>query len=225
VSKGGLSGIGPLLTVFLSTAMPATVAIGVLLPLLIVGDVFALWAHWKRWDRALLIRLLPGGVAGVAAASFGLRAISERTLQLALVAVTVVFITYRLIESRLPDIELRPRPWHGVVAGTSSAITSTIAHAGAPPIAIYLLLSRTTRRHYVATSALFFAVVNWLKVPAYIGAGVFDADLVVGLAPAALLIPPGILIGRWAVVRISQQTFDRFILASLATGAVLLLIG
>jgi hypothetical protein len=112
-----------------------------------------------------------------------------------------------------------------VVAGASSGVTSTIAHAGGPPIAIYLLLVRATSRYYVATSALFFAVVNWLKVPGYLGAGVFDAGLIVRLAPTAALIPPGILIGRWAMGRISQQTFDRLILASLTAGAVLLLIG
>jgi hypothetical protein len=224
VGKGGLSGFGPMLTVLVSTAMPPTVAIGVLLPLLIVGDVFALWAHWGGWDRSLLARLLPGGIVGVGAASFSLSAISERALELVLVGVTAAFILYRLVETRLPDLELRPRSWHGVVAGASSGVTSTIAHAGGPPVAIYLLLTRTTSRHYVATSALFFAVVNWLKVPGYVGAGVFDAELTLRLAPTALLIPPGILIGRSAIRRISQQAFDRFILASLVGGAILLLI-
>ena len=230
ISKGGLSIGGPALTILLSLAMPATVAIGVLLPLLILGDCLALWAHWRRWDGRLLLRLLPGGVVGVALASLWLRSISERALQLVLVAVTLVFVTHQLVRPLLAARSagageaVPARPGLGVVAGTVSGVTSTVAHVGGPPIAIYLLLIRTPSRSYVATSVAFFAVTNWLKVPGYLAAGLLDAELLWRLAPTALLVPPGIWVGRWAVLRISQTTFDRLVLASLAVGAVLLLV-
>ena len=223
VAKGGLSGIGPVLTLFVSLAVPPKVAIGVLLPLLIVGDSFALWAHWRRWDTALVLRLLPGGLAGVAVASVGLRAVSERALELLIVAVTVLFVSYRLVEPRLSSGRIVVRPWHAGVAGVASGVTSTVAHVGGPPIAIYLLLARTPARVYVASSVLFFAAVNWLKVPGYVAAGLFDVGLLVRLSPTALLIPPGILFGRWIIERISQEWFDRLILLSLVGGGVLLL--
>jgi hypothetical protein len=57
VSKAGLGGgLGPLVTVIVSIFVPPARAIGVLLPLLIVGDVFAVWTHRRSWDRALLLR-------------------------------------------------------------------------------------------------------------------------------------------------------------------------
>jgi uncharacterized membrane protein YfcA len=278
ISKGGLSVGGPMLTILLSLAMPATVAIGVLLPLLILGDSFALWAHWKRWDRALLLRLLPGGVAGVALASLWLRSISERALELVLVVVTVAFVAFRLVEPLLARKPItgadrgaagadqvsadlagggrsstdgaardaaggwarasvdRPgdtvgagngganRFGYGVAAGSASGIASTVAHVGGPPIAIYLLVTRTPIRSYVATSVVYFAVINLLKVPGYVAAGLVDVDLLLRLAPTALLVPPGIALGRWAVERISQRTFDRLVLVSLLAGAALLLV-
>lgn len=230
LTKGGLSVGGPVLTILLSLAMPTRVAIGVLLPLLILGDGFALWAHWRRWDRALLVRLLPGGVVGVALASLWLRSMSERVLQLALVVVTVLFVVHRLAQPLLAarwtvaGETLRARSGPGLAAGTASGITSTVAHVGGPPIAMYLLATGIPARSYVATLAAFFTVVNWVKVPGYLAAGLVHIGLLVRLAPLAPLVPLGIVIGRWVVVRISQAVFDRLVLGSLLAGAALLVV-
>jgi uncharacterized membrane protein YfcA len=64
-----------------------------------------------------------------------------------------------------------------------------------------------------------------LKVPGYLAAGLFDWDLLWRLAPTALLIPLGTAVGRWAVHRVQQQTFDLIVLALLVAGAGLLLVG
>ncbi|MFV0258039.1 MAG: sulfite exporter TauE/SafE family protein [Acidimicrobiales bacterium] len=224
VSKGGLSVGGPVLTILVSLALPAKVAIGVLLPLLIVGDVFAVAAHWGRWDRDLLVQLLPGGLVGVGMASVGLAGMSERSLQLIIAVVTLSFVVLRLVEAWLAQLRLRPGAVPGTMAGVASGVASTVAHVGGPPIAIYLLAIRTPSTVYVATSALFFAVINWLKVPGYLAAGLFDPALLIRTAPAALLIPPSVVIGRWAVHRLSQRSFDRMVLASLLVGAVLLVL-
>lgn len=225
VAKGGLSGLGPMLTLLVAAAVPTSVAIGVLLPLLMIGDGFALWAHWGHWDRAILRRLLPGGLIGVAIASFFLRSLSETALRLFLAAITIAFVLYRLAEPRLRERSRRSGPidprWAGV-AGSAAGITSTIAHVGGPPVSMYLLTAKVSPRPFVATAAVFFFIVNWLKVPGYIGAGLFEVDLLVSLAPTALLIPPGIVAGRWFVTHVPQRIFDQVILASLVVGAVLL---
>lgn len=223
LAKGGLSGLGPMLTLLVAATVPTDVAIGVLLPLLMVGDIAALWAHWGKWDREIIRRLLPGAAAGVVVASVFLQAVSESQLRLFLVIATLGFVAYRLLEPRLRQQVFRPRPWHGVAAGSAAGITSTIAHVGGPPVAAYLLTERVTPRTYVASSAALFFLINWFKVPGYLAAGIIDGELLVTILPTIALIPPGILLGRWIVVRIQQQLFDGLILASLVVGALLLL--
>lgn len=225
LAKGGLSGLGPLLTLLVATTVPTKVAIGVLLPILMVGDVAALWAHRGRWDRSLLVRLLPGAAIGVVVASLFLQSVSEAGLRWMLAIFTLAFVAYRLMEGRvLRAASGTPGAGWGAVAGAAAGVTSTVAHVGGPPVAVYLLAARVPPRPYVATSAALFFVVNWMKVPGYLGAGLFDTELLRTLAPVVLLIGPGIIVGRWFVTVVRQEVFDRFILVSLVAGALLLLV-
>jgi uncharacterized membrane protein YfcA len=77
---------------------------------------------------------------------------------------------------------------------------------------------------FVATSAVFFFVVNWLKVPGYIAADLLEAGMV-RVVPFALLIWPGVVVGRWLVERVDAVVFERLILVLLLVGAIYLLIG
>jgi uncharacterized membrane protein YfcA len=226
LSKGGLGGgLGPLITILVALVVPADVAIGLLLPLLMVGDVTALVAHRGRWDRELLVRLLPGAVVGVAIASVALRGVTTDALRVVLAVVVLATVAYKVLEPRLGGRAVEVRPWHGALAGLVSGVTSTVAHVGGPPVVVYLVLARTPAVSYVATLAVFFTVVNWIKVPGYLAADLFEWELLWRLAPTAALIPVGTVVGRWAVHRVEQRTFDRTVLGLLVAGAALLLVG
>src|SRR5438876_10579781 len=71
LSKGGLGGTAvTLVTPLLALVMPAPTAVGVVLPLLLIGDMFALWAYWKCWSSPVIISLLPGTVVGIVVGSW-----------------------------------------------------------------------------------------------------------------------------------------------------------
>ncbi len=231
LSKGGLPGFGPSVTVIVALALPSTVALGVLLPLLMIGDVVALVALRGSIDRPVLGPVIGGAAIGVAGASFLLASLSPGAVEAGIVAIVVTFALYRgraLFGSGADaelDSDVNSRlagPQAGAVAGVAAGITSTIAHAGGPPVAIHLLSRKLAPISYAATSAAIFWAVNWMKVPGYALAGLFDWDLVVGLAPTAVLIVPGVLVGRWAAQRINRRPFEIFVLAGMLVGAVLL---
>jgi uncharacterized membrane protein YfcA len=92
---------------------------------------------------------------------------------------------------------------NGAVAG----ITSALAHSGGPPVAVYLLLRRADPVPFVATSALVFAIINLIKVPAYVSAGMFDVQLQLQLLWAVPIVPVGVVVGRWLVERIDRRRF------------------
>lgn len=229
LSKAGVGGsLGPLITVVVVLALPAPTAIALLLPLLIVGDVIALAALWRRWDNRLLWLLLPGGLAGVAIGTYLLAHLASPLFTRLLGGLILLFVASWVLSPRLarptaPRVHLRP--WHGVATGTVAGLTSAIAHAGGPPVAIYLLLQRVEPVRFVATNTLLFGVLNVVKVPAYISAGLFDWDLQLRLAWAVALIPLGVLVGRFMVHRIDPQVFNRIIVALLAFAGIYLLAG
>lgn len=225
LSKGGLGGgLGPLITVLVAVVIPPSRAIGVLLPLLMVGDVAAVWVHRRDWDRDAVVRMLPAAVVGVVIASIFLSQTSDRGIEVFLAVFSLAFVAYRLAEPHLRRVRLAPGAGLAVAAGATSGVTSTVAHAGGPPVAIYLLAAEVPPVAFVATSAVFFFVVNWIKVPGYLAAGLIDAGML-RILPFALLIWPGVVLGRWLVRRAPARVFERIILVLLVVGAIYLLVG
>ena len=84
IAKGGFGGLGALLTPILALVLPVTSAVGVLLPMLMVGDVFAVYMYWKEWDLDLVRRMLPAGIVGALAGTFLLSAVSPDGLRIML---------------------------------------------------------------------------------------------------------------------------------------------
>lgn len=226
LSKGGLGGsAGGAATPLMALVMPPDLAIGLLLPLLMLTDVFAVSAHWGRWDRRLLILLVPTSVIGITLGTLLITSISGDALRVGLAIFVLLFVVYKLFEARIQRaMQYQPQNWHGYVSGAVAGFTSTLAHTGGPPITIYLLLQNIAPRAFIATSAAYFAIINWIKVPYYLYAGILHPSQLLEIGWLLLLIPVGVLAGRWLSVRIDKVTFDRLMLVLLVVSAVLLLV-
>ena len=227
ISKGGLGGMmGALITALMALVLPAQIAIGMLLPMLMVGDVFAVAAHWSRWEVRIVRLLVPGALGGTVVATLFITSVSVDTLRTTLGVLIMLFVVYRLLESRiLHAIRYTPQGWHGLVAGTVAGVTSTLAHVGGPPITIYLLIQNLRPRVLVATSALFFAILNLIKLPGYLLADLILPEMLGRLLWTIPIILIGIWIGRWAVDRINKRAFDWVLTALLAVSGVMLIVG
>lgn len=226
-SKAGMGGgLGPLLTVLMLLAFPPTTAVSLLLPLLMVGDLFSVAALWRRWSVRYTLALLPGAVIGVAVGTYLIASVPPRVFRVALGLVVLGFVAYVVVRPRLRiGQECRHRRWHGWVAGTTAGFTSALAHTGGPPVTIYLLLQRLDPVRFVGTTVGIFAVVNLIKVPAYAAVDMFDWPLQLRFWWAALLVPAGVAVGRWLLGRIDADVFGRVITALLLVAGLFLVYG
>jgi hypothetical protein len=85
--------------------------------------------------------LILGALIGVALGTWVISNLSPLLLRRGLGVLVLVFLLYRLYEKRiLGSLTYQPRRWHGALAGSTAGFTSTLAHAGGPPITIYLLM-------------------------------------------------------------------------------------
>jgi uncharacterized membrane protein YfcA len=225
LSKGGLGGSAAILaTPLMALVLPADQVIGLILPILITADVFALASHWQRWDRKLVLLLIPGAAVGVLLAALFISSISPQALRHGLGVIALLFVIYKLFENRiLGSMQYTPHNWHGWLAGSAAGFSSTLAHTGPPPIIIYLLMQNITPRVFVATSVLFFAVVNWIKVPFYFYIGLFDFKLLWQVAWLLPLLPLSVWVGKQLATKVDKGIFDRIIIALLTLSAVFLL--
>jgi uncharacterized membrane protein YfcA len=225
-SKGGLGGtLGILATPLMALIVPANEVIGLLLPILIIADVFAVASYWSEWDWKLIVLLLPGGIAGVTVATLFITNVPPETLKITLGIIVLLFALYKMLEPRIfRSRTYQARDWHGVMAGTSAGFFSALAHTGGPPISIYLLLRRVSTRTFNATSALFFMILNWIKVPYYFYADLFDFQRLLGLIWLLPLLPLGVWAGKRLADRISREAFEQVIIILLVVTAFFLIL-
>jgi len=226
ISKGGLGGPLPvsLVVPMLALVMDAKEAVVLILPFLIVADWFALRVYWQKWDLHYIKLLLPLGIVGVVMGALMLSIIPDTMLKLTIGIFTIIVIVYKLLSDRLSDLSYYPRDWHGYIAGFLSAFTSTLASTGGPPFAIYMLLKGITPIKFIATTTLYFAIINIMKVPIFWQQGLFDFDTLLRVAWALPIIPIGVWIGRKALTFIDQILFDRIMMGLLIMSVIILFI-
>lgn len=226
MSKGGLGGsAGALATPLMALVLPADEVIGLILPILMVADVFAVALHWRRWKRHYVILLLPGALVGVTIGTFFITNAPTELLRNVLGIIVLILAIYKLLETRiLRRLKYEGKDWHGVVAGTVAGFSSALAHTGGPPVSIYLLMQNVTPAVFIATSALFFAILNWIKVPYYFYADLFDLQRLRQLLWLFPLIPLGVWTGRWAAYKVNAQTYERIIIVLLIVSSFFLIL-
>jgi uncharacterized membrane protein YfcA len=211
-AKGGFSGLGALATPIMALAMPPVAAAAVLLPILIVQDAVSLWSFRGKWNRRILAWMLPGAIIGVGIGWAMAAKLTVPVILATLGAITLCFGAWRLWIERRGAVPASNAPeWLGILFGAATGFTSQIAHAGGPPFQMWVAPKKLPHTEYVGTNVLLFAVLNWVKVPAYIQLGQFHSDT---LWTSAYLMPLAILstlAGVRLVKRLNGPIFYRII--------------
>lgn len=220
ISKGGFaSGAGNVAVPLMALIVPAPQAAGIALPVLCAMDISSIRAWWGRWSWAQLRIILPGGLAGIAvgAAVFGV--MSDAAVRLMVGGIALVFLARSLWQARpgrpLPA-PAAPGRLRGGFWGMISGLTSTIAHAGGPPLAVYMYPLRLDRATLAATTVVFFAVMNYVKLVPYALLGQLSASNLLTSLLLLPLAPIGVRLGIWLQSRMSDRVFYRIVYAMLA---------
>ena len=225
LAKGGFSGLGAIGLPIMALGVDPVRGAAILLPILIAQDVVGVTAFRKTWDKSTLIIMLPGAILGVALGWLFAASVSANAVLVAVGAIAMLFGIYRLwIERGGRIAAARNSPgWIGSLFGIATGFTSQIAHAGGPPFQMWVMPRRLPRDVFVGTSAIFFATLNWIKVPAYVALGQFTRDNAIA---TAVLLPLAILsslAGVWLVRRVPVERFYTIIyVLMVVTGAKLL---
>ncbi|UJB46586.1 sulfite exporter TauE/SafE family protein [Streptomyces sp. A1-5] len=253
VSKTAVGGVATLSVALFAAVLPARESTGVLLPLLLVGDVLAVRAYRGHADRAVLLRLLPsvaaGLVLGVVFVARTSDVVMRRTIGVLLLTVAVHHGWRRArarVRSRArareqgpeqgKDRQDRGRPGvaedtptvrqhrlRTVFFGLVAGFATMVANAGGPAMSLYLLSSGFGVLGFLGTGAWFFLIVNLVKVPFSVGLGLITAGGLALDGLLALAVVVGAGVGRALVHRIDQGAFERLVLVFTALASADLL--
>ena len=184
-------------------------AAGILLPLLCVMDIVSIWQYRGRWIRSELVVLIPASLIGIAAGTLLFGYMSVATVKLVVGIVAVVF-TVHYAFNRFARRASTPADFPrgaGVIGGALGGFTSFVAHAGGPPVNMYLLRRPLDRTQFVATTVLLFAVINYVKLVPYAWLGQLSSGNLLTSLVLLPLAPAGVLLGVWLHHRVSDRLF------------------
>ncbi|MCX7174494.1 MAG: sulfite exporter TauE/SafE family protein, partial [Proteobacteria bacterium] len=191
----------------LTIAPPQAAAI--MLPILLVMDAIGLVVFRGQFDRANLRIMLPGAILGIALGALTFSLIDVRWIRGIIGLESILFALDRFRRARtvqVPQPVSTPKGWFW---STVSGFTSFVSHAGGPPIMQFLLPQGMDKLRLVGTTAVYFAVVNFVKLAPYGALGLLDMR---NLATSALLlpiVPLGYWIGLKLLHGLDQRTFNR----------------
>lgn len=228
ISKSGLGGaLGGLAVPFMSMWISPRDAVAVVLPILIAMDLVGIraWRGKAAWPELKL--LIPSALVGIGLGALAFGVMSDRMVVGALGLISVLFAVDRLLR-RAPAggkpaaPTAVPRAW-AIACGATAGFTSTLSHAGGPPLLIYLLGRGLPRERFVATSVFFFAAINLAKLPFYVSLQLFNRDTLLMSALLLPLVPVGVWMGMHLLKRIPERPFYLFSTAMLGLSGLKLL--
>ncbi|WP_055494198.1 sulfite exporter TauE/SafE family protein [Streptomyces sp. TP-A0356] len=230
-SKTAVSGANTVSLAVFAAVLPARASTGVLLPVLIVGDVLAVLIYRRHAHWPTLWRLFPAVAAGVVLGTLFLVWADDGVVRTSIGAILLLMAAVTVWRRRTADrseepdsVATRAGRMKARSYGVLGGFTTMVANAGGPVMSMYLLSAGFRKLGFLGTSAFFFLIVNVSKVPFSAGLGLIDGRSLLLDAALALFVVPGAMIGTWAVNRINQRVFEQLVIAATVLGAVQLLL-
>ncbi len=224
MSKTGLSGAGLFVVPVFANIFGGKPSAGLVLPLLIIADIFAVIYYHRHADWKYVIKLLPWAFFGILIALFTGQAIDDKQFRnlIAIIVIAgialMIYQDLRRKKNKVPD-----HPWFAALLGTGGGFSTMIGNAAGPIMSLYLLSMRLPKNIYIGTGAWFFFIVNLSKVPLHVF--VWKTITIQSISFDLLLAVPvtgGALAGFYLVKLIPEKAYRIFIILSTLASSVAL---
>jgi uncharacterized membrane protein YfcA len=216
--------VGILVVPLLAIAFPAKASVGLLLPILIAADLFAVgyYRHHGRWRH--LVKLLPWTLVGIGAGYLILSKIDSHTLKPVIGIIILTMLGIRIRSILKNDPQHLPQHWSfAALMGLLAGATTMMANAAGPVMVLYLLSMHFPKQKFIGTAAWFFFIVNWIKVPLMTNLDMITAESLKMDAAVFPAVVAGALAGIWLLKRIPQRLFNILALILAGVAAIKLL--
>ena len=225
MAKTGVHGAGMVAVPLLAAAFGGKVSSGILLPILIMADVFGVTYYHRHASWKHLVKLFPWAILGVLIGVYTGHYINDETFK-AIMAV-IIFVSV-IIMLWLENTNKKAVPdyyWFAIIMGIAAGFTTMVGNLAGSVAALYLLSMRLPKNAFIGTAAWFFMVLNWFKVPFHILVwGTIDWNTL----QLDILFLPIIGLGAWVGVtiikRIPEKGYRWFIIGSTLVAALMMLI-
>ena len=220
IAKTALPGAATIAVALCTAALPAKESTGAILLMLMTGDLLAVWSYRGDADFRMLRRLVPAS--------------NDSTRRL-IGAILLILVAATLYQRRsatrnrsddAPEAAL-PTPAGSrlarLVYGSLAGFTTMVANAGGPVTSMYFLACRYPVKAFLGTTAWFFFLVNLVKLPFSVSAGLVNPTTLSLAAIAAPVVIASALAGRRLAEHMDQRVFEPIIVVLTVVSALPLL--
>ncbi len=226
MSKAGIKGIAVINVTFMALAFGAKESTGMVVPLLILADIFAVIYYNRHTQWSYVFKVLPWMVFGLILGVFIGKDLPESLFRIgmAVIIIITVFMMYWWDRKKVKTV---PTHWtfSGAI-GTLAGITTMVGNLAGAFSNIYFLAMRLPKNHFIGTAAWLFLIVNVLKLPFhfFVWKTITWESLMLNVK-----LLPGIFLGFFVGIRIikliNEEFFRKMILVLTALGALLIMVG
>lgn len=231
MAKTGIAGAGMIAVPILAIVFGGKDSTGIMLPLLIIADIFAVCYYHKHADWQHLRRLLPFSVVGILIGTLMGEAINDAIFKQFMVIIIVLSLSIMIWQEQHKGTNTEPTflRLFGSTLGTSGmgiagGIATMIGNLAGPIMALYLLAMRLPKSAFIGTAAWFFMTVNVIKVPFHV---IVWETITFNSIYLTLIFTPIVAVGAWVGIKLvalfPERTFRHFVIGMTAVAAFAML--
>ena len=224
ISKSGIKGIATLIVTGFALIYGAKNSTGILMPLLLVGDIFAITYYKSYVDWSYIIKLIPWMVFGVLIGVIGGSYISDDLFKYGMAVIILFSVSLMYLMESKKEKKIPKNLVFVSSMGTLAGFTTMVGNLAGAFSNIYFLAMRIPKNTFIGTAAWLFFFINSFKIPFHIwswgtinGASILKS---IELVPFVIL---GLAVGVVLVKKINDNTFRKLILLLTAFGGILIL--
>jgi uncharacterized membrane protein YfcA len=225
MAKTGVHGAGMIAVPLLAGVFGGRPSSGVLLPMLVLADLMGVQYYHQHASWKHLKILFPWAAAGVIAGAFIGNYINDALFKMVMAIIIVASVAIMLWLERGDKEKIPHSKGFAIGTGVAGGFTSMVGNLAGAVMAVYLLAMRLPKNAYIGTTAWFFMVTNWFKVPFHVfiwhtvSLNTFLLDLT-----TVPFIGLGAWLGILIVRKIPERFYRWFIIATTLVAAVFMLI-
>jgi len=224
IAKAGVKGIAPLIVSGLALVYGAKESTGILMPLLICGDIFAVIYYKNHVQWGYIKSLIPWMIIGVLIGVIGGEYLSEDYFKYGMAFIILSSVSLMYLWDKKKN---KKAPTHWFFAGSMGLLagfTTMVGNLAGAFSNIYFLAMRLPKNDFIGTAAWLFFIINLFKVPFHIVVWKtinFNSIIIsIKLIPFVLI---GLLLGVLLVQKIKNEYYRKLILFFTAIGGLAVL--
>jgi uncharacterized membrane protein YfcA len=225
MAKTGVHGAGMLAVPLLAAVFGGKMSSGLLLPVLVMAEVFGVWYYHRHASWKHLKILCPWAAAGVFLGTFVGGVIDDELFKTIMAIIIVISVAIMIWLERARKENVPDYLWFGILIGIAGGFTSMVGNLAGSVMALYLLSMRLPKNEFIGTAAWFFLVLNWFKIPFHVFAWkTITWDSLLLNITTLPLIAFGAYLGVVIVKKIPEKAYRWFIIIMTMVAAVFMLV-